>query len=54
MARSEIEVLLQRPVDGVLYTAMSHRVLRVPERLRSVLKVVLDASLHLIGAPRSA
>jgi len=43
LERSEIELLLQRQVDGVLYAAMSHRVADVPEGLRDVPTVLLDA-----------
>ncbi|MEU8824914.1 LacI family DNA-binding transcriptional regulator [Streptomyces sp. NPDC048636] len=41
--RKEIDLLLQRQVDGVLYASMYHRVVEVPERLRSVPTVLLDA-----------
>ena len=40
---NEIDLLMQRQVDGVLYAAMSHRVFDVPEGLRDVPTVLLDA-----------
>ncbi|GAB2718722.1 LacI family DNA-binding transcriptional regulator [Streptomyces bullii] len=43
LERKEIDLLLQRQVDGVLYASMYHRVVSVPERLRSVPTVLLDA-----------
>ncbi|MGW0576081.1 LacI family DNA-binding transcriptional regulator [Streptomyces sp. NPDC002920] len=43
LERREIELLLQRQVDGVLYASMYHRVVEVPEQLRSVPTVLLDA-----------
>ncbi|MDF3139885.1 MULTISPECIES: LacI family DNA-binding transcriptional regulator [unclassified Streptomyces] len=43
LERKEIELLLQRQVDGVLYASMYHRVVEVPEQLRSVPTVLLDA-----------
>lgn len=43
LERKEIELLLQRQVDGVLYASMYHRVVQVPEQLRSVPTVLLDA-----------
>jgi LacI family transcriptional regulator len=43
LERREIDLLLQRQVDGVLYASMYHRVVEVPERLRSVPTVLLDA-----------
>jgi LacI family transcriptional regulator len=43
LERREIELLLQRQVDGVLYASMYHRVVQVPEQLRSVPTVLLDA-----------
>jgi len=42
LERKEIEVLLQRQVDGVLYAAMSHRVVRLPDGLGTVPTVLLD------------
>lgn len=41
--RRSIDMLLQRQVDGVLYAAMSHRIVRLPEILRSTPVVLLDA-----------
>ncbi|WSQ08859.1 LacI family DNA-binding transcriptional regulator [Streptomyces sp. NBC_01231] len=43
LERRSIEMLLQRQVDGVLYAAMYHRVVRLPESLRSTPSVLLDA-----------
>jgi LacI family transcriptional regulator len=43
LERREISALLQNRVDGVLYTTMYHRVVRVPDQLRTVPTVVLDA-----------
>jgi LacI family transcriptional regulator len=43
LERRSIEMLLQRQVDGVLYAAMSHRIVRLPEILRSTPCVLLDA-----------
>ncbi|WP_173080191.1 LacI family DNA-binding transcriptional regulator [Phytohabitans rumicis] len=43
LERKEISALLQSRVDGVLYTTMYHRVVRVPDQLRTVPTVVLDA-----------
>src|SRR6266496_3168308 len=43
LERREIDLLLQRQVDGVLYAAMYHRIVELPERLRSVPTVLLDA-----------
>lgn len=43
LERKEIDLLLQRQVDGVLYASMFHRVVEVPEQLRSVPTVLLDA-----------
>ena len=48
---TEIELLLQRQVDGVLYAAMSHRVLPVPDRLREVPTVLLDAQPDDLSVP---
>jgi hypothetical protein len=48
-----IDMLLQRQVDGVLYAAMYHRIVRLPESLRSTPTVLLDArcddsSVHFV------
>ncbi|MGN9907732.1 LacI family DNA-binding transcriptional regulator [Phytohabitans sp. LJ34] len=43
LERKEIAAFLRGRVDGVLYTTMYHRVVRVPERLRTVPTVLLDA-----------
>jgi LacI family transcriptional regulator len=43
LERTSIEMLLQRQVDGVLYAAMYHQVVRVPDSLRSTPTVLLDA-----------
>lgn len=43
LERKEITALLRGRVDGVLYTTMYHRVVRVPDELRTVPTVVLDA-----------
>src|SRR5690242_4229284 len=41
----EIATLRQQQVDGILYAAMYHRVLRLPEPLRDMPTVVLDAEV---------
>jgi LacI family transcriptional regulator len=51
LERKEIDLLLQRQVDGVLYAAMSHRVVPVPEGLRSVPTVLLDARSDDLTVP---
>ncbi|MER5210267.1 LacI family DNA-binding transcriptional regulator [Streptomyces sp. NPDC002838] len=51
LERKEIDLLLQRQVDGVLYASMYHRVVSVPERLRSVPTVLLDARSDDPGVP---
>jgi len=51
LENSEIELLLQRQIDGVLYAAMSHRVLPVPDGLRSVPTVLLDAQPDDLSVP---
>ncbi|HKT00420.1 MAG TPA: LacI family DNA-binding transcriptional regulator [Rugosimonospora sp.] len=51
LERKEIELLLQRQVDGVLYAAMSHRVVPVPEGLRAVPTVLLDARSTDVSVP---
>jgi LacI family transcriptional regulator, galactose operon repressor len=43
LERTSIDMLLQRQVDGVLYAAMYHRIVRLPESLRSTPTVLLDA-----------
>ncbi|MFC4495389.1 LacI family DNA-binding transcriptional regulator [Streptomyces ovatisporus] len=43
LERTSIEMLLQRQVDGVLYAAMYHRIVRVPEVMGSTPTVLLDA-----------
>ena len=43
LERKSIEMMLQRQVDGVLYAAMYHRVVRLPASLRSTPTVLLDA-----------
>jgi len=48
---SEIELLLQRQVEGVLYAAMSHRILPVPGELRGVPTVLLDAQPDDLSVP---
>jgi LacI family transcriptional regulator len=48
---SEIDLLLQRQVDGVLYAAMSHRILPVPDNLRGVPTVLLDARPEDLSVP---
>ncbi len=48
---SEIELLLQRQVEGVLYAAMSHRVLPIPDGLRGVPTVLLDAQPDDLSVP---
>src|SRR6185295_14823778 len=49
--RKEIEVLLQHQVDGVLYAAMSHRVVRLPEGLGTVPTVLLDCRSDDLTVP---
>ena len=51
LEQREIEMLLQRQVDGVLYATMSHRVLPVPEGLRGVPTVLLDAQPDDLSVP---
>ncbi|MGW2891844.1 LacI family DNA-binding transcriptional regulator [Streptomyces griseoruber] len=43
LERRSIEMLLQRQVDGVLYAAMFHRVVSLPESLRTTPTILLDA-----------
>jgi LacI family transcriptional regulator len=43
LERRSIEMLLQRQVDGVLYAAMYHRIVQLPDTLRSTPCVLLDA-----------
>src|SRR5947209_4006604 len=43
LERRSIEMLLQRQVDGVLYAAMYHRFVQVPQNLSSTPCVLLDA-----------
>ena len=51
LENSEIELLLQRQVDGVLYAAVSHRLLPVPDRLRGTPTVFLDARPDDLSVP---
>ena len=51
LERREIELLLQRQVDGVLYATMSHRAIPVPEGLRGVPTVLLDAQPDDLSVP---
>jgi LacI family transcriptional regulator len=51
LERKEIDLLLQRQVDGVLYASMYHRVVEVPERLRTVPTVLLDARSDDLSVP---
>jgi len=51
LEQREIEVLLQRQVDGVLYATMSHQIIPVPAELRAVPTVLLDAQSHDRSAP---
>lgn len=57
LERKEIELLFQRQVDGVLHTSMYHRVVEyhriveVPEQLRSVPTVLLDARADDLSVP---
>ncbi|GGV44879.1 alanine racemase [Kitasatospora herbaricolor] len=46
LEHKEIALLLQHRVDGILYASMYHRVVEVPEPLRSVPTVLLDARSH--------
>jgi len=43
LERTSIEMLLQRQVDGVVYAAMYHRIVELPEALRTTPTVLLDA-----------
>ena len=43
LERREIRALLQGRVDGVLYATMYHRLVRLPDQLRTVPAVLLDA-----------
>jgi LacI family transcriptional regulator len=43
LERREIDLLLQRQVDGVIYAAMYHRIVQVPNELKGVPTVLLDA-----------
>ncbi len=43
LERKEIDLLLQHRVDGILYASMYHRIVAVPEQLRPVPTVLLDA-----------
>ena len=51
LEQREIEMLLQRQVDGVLYATMSHRVVPVPDGLRRVPTVLLDAQPDDLSVP---
>lgn len=51
LERREIDLLLQRQVDGVLYAAMHHRVVEVPEELGAVPAVLLDARSTDLSVP---
>lgn len=51
LERKEIDLLLQRQVDGVLYASMFHRVVEVPDGLRSVPTVLLDARSDDLTVP---
>jgi LacI family transcriptional regulator len=51
LERREIAALLQGRVDGLLYTTMYHRVVRVPEQLRTVPTVLLDAEDETADVP---
>lgn len=47
----EIEELLRRQVDGILYASMFHRDLALPEQLASVPTVILNAECTTAGVP---
>jgi len=51
LERREIDLLLQRQVDGVLYAAMYHQVVHVPDVLRAVPLVLLDARSEDVTVP---
>nr|WP_103844172.1 LacI family DNA-binding transcriptional regulator [Streptomyces sp. Ru72]POX45067.1 LacI family transcriptional regulator [Streptomyces sp. Ru72] len=51
LERTSIEMLLQRQVDGVLYAAMYHRSVELPEALRSTPTVLLDARCDDTAVP---
>ena len=51
LERREIAALLQGRVDGLLYTTMYHRVVRLPEQLRTVPTVLLDAEDETADVP---
>ena len=51
LERKEIAALLQGRVDGLLYTTMYHRVVRVPQQLRTVPTVLLDAEDETADVP---
>src|SRR5205823_11835442 len=44
LEQREIEALLQRQADGVIYATVYHRVVNPPEQLRITPTVLLDAS----------
>ncbi len=47
----EIEELLRRQVDGILYASMFHRELALPEQLASVPTVILNGECTTLGVP---
>ncbi|MFD6446987.1 LacI family DNA-binding transcriptional regulator [Promicromonospora sp. NPDC060204] len=47
----EIEELLRRQVDGILYAAMYHRTVELPPQLASVPTVLINASCTAPGVP---
>lgn len=47
----EIEELLRRQVDGILYASMFHRELELPEQLASVPTVILNGECTTAGVP---
>jgi LacI family transcriptional regulator len=51
LERQEIQTLLQRQVDGLLYAAMYHQVVTPPPALRSVPCVLLDARAEDASLP---
>jgi len=47
----EIEELLRRQVDGILYASMYHRTVELPPQLKSVPTVLINASCTTPGVP---
>ncbi|GIE13782.1 LacI family DNA-binding transcriptional regulator [Paractinoplanes ferrugineus] len=51
LERKEIAALIRGRVDGLLYTTMYHRVVRVPDQLRTMPTVLLDAEDETTDVP---